>query len=140
MVASVASEAGKKAEGPGAAREENGGVFRFGKREGEAGSRESWGGNDGLPSRRTEAGRSGNAGGVSVTDLLRLAVGVLVINCLMSYFVTNESVSWGWRPWFSKPRAVQAWWVSLIFEDPGSGRRELMFCLLVVWSHSIDGC
>ncbi|GAB7354023.1 hypothetical protein MBLNU459_g4610t1 [Dothideomycetes sp. NU459] len=47
--------------------------------------------------------------GVSVTDVLRILGGLLLLNCAISYFVTNESVAWGWRPWYSKPEALRAW-------------------------------
>ena len=47
-----------------------------------------------------------------VTDALRILGGLVLLNCALSYFVTNESVTWGWRPWFSKPANVRAWMVS----------------------------
>lgn len=47
-----------------------------------------------------------------VTDVLRILGGILLLNCALSWFVTNNSIAWGWRPWFSKPGDVRAWMVS----------------------------
>lgn len=49
--------------------------------------------------------------GVSVSDVLRILGGIVLLNCALSYFVTNQSVTWGWRPWYSKPSEVKAWLV-----------------------------
>ncbi|GAB7343865.1 hypothetical protein MBLNU457_1830t2 [Dothideomycetes sp. NU457] len=42
-----------------------------------------------------------------VTDILRILGGLLVLSAAASYFVTGNSVSWGYRPWWSKPRHLQ---------------------------------
>lgn len=55
------------------------------------------------------------AGGVSVIDVLRILGGLLLLNCLLSYFITNDSVLWGWRPWFVRPNALMARIVRRIF-------------------------
>ncbi|KAK1078404.1 hypothetical protein LTR33_007265 [Friedmanniomyces endolithicus] len=39
-------------------------------------------------------------------DLLRILGGLLLLNCLLSYFITNDSVLWGWRPWFIRPGPI----------------------------------
>ncbi|KAK4575081.1 hypothetical protein LTR86_000933 [Recurvomyces mirabilis] len=44
--------------------------------------------------------------GLSVVDVLRILGGVFLLNCLLSYFITNDSVLWGWRPWFVRPSVV----------------------------------
>ena len=50
-------------------------------------------------------------GGIGLIDLLRVLGGVLLVNASMSYFVTGESVTWGWRPWWSQPQQLAVWWV-----------------------------
>ncbi|THW33240.1 cytochrome b5 [Aureobasidium pullulans] len=35
--------------------------------------------------------------------------GILLLNCTLSYFVTSSSLTWGWRPWYSKPGVVASW-------------------------------
>ncbi|KAI4724039.1 cytochrome b5 [Aureobasidium sp. EXF-10728] len=47
--------------------------------------------------------------GFSFTDVLRVLGGLLLLNCALSYFVTSSSVTWGWRPWYSKPAMVASW-------------------------------
>lgn len=47
---------------------------------------------------------------LSVLDILRLLGGLLLLNCSLSYFITNDSLLWGWRPWFVRPRALLQWW------------------------------
>jgi hypothetical protein len=56
----------------------------------------------------------GSGTGLSVLDVLRIIVGLLLLNSMLSYFVTTNSFLWGWKPWFSKPRAVMRWLVSLL--------------------------
>lgn len=51
---------------------------------------------------------------LSVTDVLRIVAGLLLLNSALSYFVTNDSIAWGWRPWFSKPENVRSWLVSAL--------------------------
>lgn len=41
-----------------------------------------------------------------VLDVLRMLAGLLLLSCLLSYFVTNDSFLWGWRPWFVRPALV----------------------------------
>ncbi len=49
--------------------------------------------------------------GISTLDILRVLGGIVVLNCALSWLVTGESVSWGYRPWFTKAGMVKAWWV-----------------------------
>lgn len=49
--------------------------------------------------------------GFSFTDVLRVLGGILLLNCALSYFVTSSSLTWGWRPWYSKPAVVASWLV-----------------------------
>lgn len=46
-------------------------------------------------------------------DILRIVGGLFLLNCLLSYFITNDSVLWGWRPWFVRPGVVKSYFVSL---------------------------
>src|ERR1700753_2364716 len=39
-------------------------------------------------------------------DMMRLMAGGLLLNCLLSYFITSDSLTWGWRPWFIRPKVV----------------------------------
>jgi hypothetical protein len=50
-------------------------------------------------------------GGFGILDLLRVLGGVVLLNCALSWFITGNSIAWGYRPWWSYPRQVQAWWV-----------------------------
>lgn len=56
--------------------------------------------------RDTSEGERANLGGFGVVDVLRILGGILLLSCTLSYFITNESITWGWRPWFSKPEQV----------------------------------
>ncbi|KAF2104671.1 cytochrome b5 [Rhizodiscina lignyota] len=57
----------------------------------------------------TSAGEKSNVGGFGVLDVIRILGGLLLLSSALSYFVTQESITWGWRPWFSKPQHVMAW-------------------------------
>lgn len=66
-----------------------------------------------LPATSATASKSEKSpGGFGVVDVLRILGGLVLLNCALSYFVTGESISWGWRPWYSKPASVKAWLVS----------------------------
>ncbi|KAF7193175.1 Cytochrome P450 regulator dap1, partial [Pseudocercospora fuligena] len=45
---------------------------------------------------------------LGVLDGLRILAGLLVLNCLLSYFVTGNSFLWNYRPWWSRPNALAA--------------------------------
>jgi hypothetical protein len=51
-------------------------------------------------------------GGVGVMDVLRIVGGLFLLNCLLSYFITNDSVLWGYRPWFVRPAVLMRYLVS----------------------------
>jgi predicted heme/steroid binding protein len=53
--------------------------------------------------------------GFGVTDILRILGGILLLNCALSYFITSSSLTWGWRPWYSKPGVVATWLVRFCF-------------------------
>jgi hypothetical protein len=67
------------------------------------------------PTEKKSKGRSSSSknGGVGVMDVLRILGGLFLLNCLLSYFITNDSVLWGWRPWFVRPGQVMRYFVSL---------------------------
>jgi hypothetical protein len=56
--------------------------------------------------------------GFGVTDVLRILGGILLLNCALSYFVTSSSLTWGWRPWYSKPGVVASWLVCSHYTTP----------------------
>ena len=60
-----------------------------------------------------KTGRGKQVNSVGVVDVLRILGGLFLLNCLLSYFVTNDSVLWGWRPWFVRPNVVMRYWVRL---------------------------
>ena len=51
-------------------------------------------------------------GKVTVLDVLRGLGGLLLLNCVLSWSVTGDSLFWGWRPWFAQVKGIQAWMVS----------------------------
>ncbi|KAH7055859.1 cytochrome b5-like heme/steroid binding domain-containing protein [Macrophomina phaseolina] len=48
-------------------------------------------------------------GRVTVLDVLRVLGGLVLLSFALSWFVTGESVLWGWRPWFSRVDGIKAW-------------------------------
>ena len=63
--------------------------------------------------KRTSKSATPKNGGVGVMDILRILGGLFLLNCLLSYFITNDSMLWGWRPWFVRPGVVMRYLVSL---------------------------
>ncbi|KAI9655706.1 MAG: hypothetical protein M1829_000618 [Trizodia sp. TS-e1964] len=45
----------------------------------------------------------------SALDVLRMLGGLILVSCALSWYVTNESIMWGWRPSFSKYGVVKQW-------------------------------
>ncbi|WPH03499.1 Hypothetical protein R9X50_00637900 [Acrodontium crateriforme] len=43
------------------------------------------------------------------TDVLRVLLGLILLNCLLSYFITNDNVTWNYKPWFLRPKPVLQW-------------------------------
>ena len=56
-------------------------------------------------------------------DILRVVGGLFLLNCLLSYFITNDSVLWGYRPWFVRPAVLMRYIVSptLHLTNPSEG-------------------
>ncbi|EME85560.1 uncharacterized protein MYCFIDRAFT_150623 [Pseudocercospora fijiensis CIRAD86] len=45
---------------------------------------------------------------ITFLDGLRILAGLLVLNCLLSYFITGDSFLWNYTPWWSRPNALAA--------------------------------
>ena len=45
--------------------------------------------------------------GFSVVDVVRMVLGILLLSSVLSYFITGDSVLWGWRPWFVRPEVLK---------------------------------
>lgn len=48
---------------------------------------------------------------LSVTDVLRILGGLLLLSSTLSYFITGESIFWNYRPAFTRPVRIKAWLV-----------------------------
>jgi hypothetical protein len=70
---------------------------------------------DSPPTGQTAPKVKTKSAGVGVMDILRIVGGLFLLNCLLSYFITNDSVLWGWRPWFVRPGVVMRYLVSPIY-------------------------
>ncbi len=53
--------------------------------------------------------------GLSLLDILRILAGLLILNSSLSYFITNDSFLWGYRPWFLQPRHIARWWKGPVY-------------------------
>jgi hypothetical protein len=51
-------------------------------------------------------------GGLSIIGILRAILITLVLSSALSWFITGDSVLWGWSPWWSKPGVLKSWIVS----------------------------
>ncbi|MCJ1310337.1 hypothetical protein MMC25_004001 [Agyrium rufum] len=49
---------------------------------------------------------------IGVLDVLRIIGGLFLLSSALSYFVTNDSILWGYRPAFTVPAQITAWMVS----------------------------
>jgi hypothetical protein len=50
---------------------------------------------------------------ISVLDLIRVALALVVASCGLSYYMTSgESMLWGYRPWYTRWPVVVRWVVS----------------------------
>lgn len=49
---------------------------------------------------------------ITLLDGLRILVGLALLSGLLSYFVTGNSVVWGYNAWWTQPKAVVASLVS----------------------------
>ncbi|GIZ46686.1 hypothetical protein CKM354_000980400 [Cercospora kikuchii] len=46
--------------------------------------------------------------GITLVDGLRIVFGLLLLSGLLSYFITGDSVFWGYNAWWTKPKALVA--------------------------------
>lgn len=53
-------------------------------------------------------GKSEENTGIGVIDIFRIIAGLLLLNCIASYFVTGDSVTWNYRPWWIRPKILAA--------------------------------
>lgn len=69
---------------------------------------------EGTGKAKSNAGKSKSEenSGIGVVDTLRIIAGLLLINCVASYFVTGDSVTWNYRPWWIRPKVLAARLVS----------------------------
>ncbi|KAL8817819.1 MAG: hypothetical protein Q9223_003428, partial [Gallowayella weberi] len=45
----------------------------------------------------------------SLLDILRILVGLLLLSTTLSYFITSNSLTWGYRPPWTRPARLRAW-------------------------------
>jgi hypothetical protein len=50
-------------------------------------------------------------GGVGIMTILRVVGGLALLSSAMSWFITGDSVLWGWKPWFFSMSAMESWLV-----------------------------
>ena len=48
---------------------------------------------------------------ISTLEVLRVLAGLFLLSSSLSYFVTNDSIFWGYKPSFTRLSRVQAWMV-----------------------------
>ena len=48
---------------------------------------------------------------LSVLDVLRVLGGLFLLSSTLSYFITGNSIIWGYRPAFTRPARIKAWLV-----------------------------
>jgi hypothetical protein len=46
--------------------------------------------------------------GITLLDGLRIIFGLLLLSSLVSYFVTGDSFIWGYKAWWTRPKALVA--------------------------------
>ena len=65
--------------------------------------------------------------GVGVLDVLRIIGGVVLLSCGLSWLVTPEnSLTWGWHPWFLRVGEWKAIMVSFGVSSSLEGREGLV--------------
>lgn len=51
---------------------------------------------------------------LSLLDVLRVLGGLFLLSSTLSYFITGNSILWGYRPAFTRPARIKAWLVSTL--------------------------
>ena len=62
-----------------------------------------------LPKQQKKGEGNGTKTGISILDIIRVLITLVVASCGLSYYTTSsESLLWGYRPWFTRwPLVVQ---------------------------------
>ncbi|KAI9889913.1 MAG: hypothetical protein M1814_004636 [Vezdaea aestivalis] len=47
--------------------------------------------------------------GITILDIIRVVLGVLLVNSLLSYYVTSDSIFWNYRPRWTRPAHIKAY-------------------------------
>ena len=55
---------------------------------------------------------------LSVLDVLRVLGGLFLLSSTLSYFITGNSILWGYRPAITRPARIKAWLVSHLHSFP----------------------
>ncbi|KAL9596092.1 MAG: hypothetical protein Q9219_006040 [cf. Caloplaca sp. 3 TL-2023] len=50
----------------------------------------------------------------SALDVIRLLLGLLLLSTTLSYFITSNSLFWGYRPAWTRPARIRAWLAQLL--------------------------
>lgn len=48
---------------------------------------------------------------ISLLDVVRVLAGLFLLSGTLSYFITGNSVTWNYRPAFTRPARIKAWLV-----------------------------
>lgn len=58
--------------------------------------------------------QDGGLGSIGLVDILRLIFLVIIISSGLSYYITSDSIIWGYqRPWFTRPQVLLRYFVSI---------------------------
>ena len=57
-------------------------------------------------------------GGLSFLDILRMLGGLILLNTVLSYFITGDSILWGYRPWWTRTGPLQTLLARLLPSHP----------------------
>ena len=57
---------------------------------------------------------------LSFLDIIRVLAGLILLSITLSYFITGNSITWNYRPAFTRPARIKAWLVR--FFPPPHGR------------------
>lgn len=52
---------------------------------------------------------------LSLPDVLRILAGLFLLSSTLSYFITGNSILWGYRPAITRPARIKAWLVRQMF-------------------------
>ena len=74
---------------------------------------------------------------LSLLDVLRVLGGLFLLSSTLSYFITGNSILWGYRPAFTRPARIKAWLVRSLpfknsFQCPYTNRPPLPSTVLTI--------